>query len=551
MKRKMWILPLIIALTLSSIPIVEAKPGVLQVEWQRQLPGISGHSVIQTSDGGYLVLGLNASVQIYDGGGKEYVNKTSILLKTDSSGNLEWTKTYPFEGISLELSKVVQTRDGGYALAGTAVFNTTIAEGKVNLPIGKIYLLKIDSDGNAQWSKSLPSYNNSYLDADSGDFRAFIQTNDGGFALVSGFNHLMYLNAIWFVKTDSDGNLEYAKEIDSPLGGPDSVSQVSDGYMIVGGIIGRGGSGGRAGIVKMDLQGNTVWNQLYGEAYNQENPGARCGAPTNDGGYVIGGSFSGSRNAWIVKTDSEGRMVWDQKFTYGGSYTAIDSISQTRGGGYFFVASAQESKTVSWETKFFTWVAKTDSFGKVESQIVFLGGSNPGSIFQANDGGFVFVGTWRLNDVGNQQIWLVKFTPKTIPPEQLPPSIMILSPENKAYPLGGNISLTYIVDDTIRSLDYSINDQPNAALTGNSTIIGLPEGNHTLKIYAHDGLGNIETAETEFTIGEETRSAGEPLPTSLIIEITLIVVIVAIVGFILGTKTNQRKNKQQPNLPPN
>ena len=415
----------------------------------------------------------------------------------------------------------------------------------------KIYLLKTDSGGDTQWSKALPSYNDSYSDVSSGNFGAFTQTSEGGFALVSGFGHLMYLNEIWFVKTDASGELQFAIEIDSPLGGPDSVSQTTGGYMIVGGIIGRGGSGGRAGIVKIDNQGNTLWCQLYGEAYNQENPSPTCGAATSDGGYVIGGYlYIGKRGGWIVKTDSSGSMLWDNTYAYGGSYTMINSISQTRDEGFIFVGSTQESLEVSPQTKFSMWVAKTDSQGTVENQIDFSGASNPASVLQTNDGGYVFVGTWRFNDIGNQQIWLVKFTASTIPPDQLPPSVSILSPENRDYPLAGNISLTYLIDDTIKSLSYSIDGRANATLSENTTIIGLPQGKHNLKIYAYDGLGNTEAAQTEFTVGEKTDSAGEPFPTSLIIEITLIVIIVAIVSFILGTKINQRKNKQQPNLPP-
>lgn len=121
------------------------------------------------------------------------------MLKTDSSGNLLWEKTYGFEGESLELLMIIPTIDGGYALGGIEVFNTT-EEGKMSSFTNKLSLYKIDSDGNLQWSKLLPSYNDIYTDVSSGSFGAFIQTSDGGYAFASGFNHMMYLNEIWFVK---------------------------------------------------------------------------------------------------------------------------------------------------------------------------------------------------------------------------------------------------------------------------------------------------------------------------------------------------------------
>jgi hypothetical protein len=104
-----------------SIPSTKADAVVLQVEWQQFLPGISGSSVIQTSDGGYLALGVNASIQKNDLGEDVFVNQEPILVKTNASGNVIWTKIYHVEGGGLELSKVIQTNDGGYALGGVFV----------------------------------------------------------------------------------------------------------------------------------------------------------------------------------------------------------------------------------------------------------------------------------------------------------------------------------------------------------------------------------------------------------------------------------------------
>jgi len=414
----MPVLALLILIS-SSLPFSRAKPGAFEVEWQRQLPGISGNSVIQSQDGGYLVLGTNASeIQVNDLGNRMYVKQEPILLKTDSSGNLLWEKTFSFEGERLELASIIPTSDRGFALGGTGVFDTTEE--------GKLSLLKVDSEENFQWSKLLPSFNDTYPDVSRGSFGAFIQTSDGGYAFAGGFNHMMYLNEIWFVKTSSEGDVEIAVEVDSPLGGPVSLAQTDGGYAIVGGIMGRGGSGGRAGIVRIDSQGNTLGYTLYGEGYSQDNPYVRCGAPTSDGGFIIGGYFGAGRQSWIVKTDSEDVMVWDKTPQFGESYTVIDAISQVKDGGYVFVGSAQESRSVTSETKFFTWVGKMDGLGMMESQIEFSGASNPKSIMQTDDGGYAFVGTWRLNDIGNQEIWFVKFSSKIIPYAELPPSVLIV-----------------------------------------------------------------------------------------------------------------------------
>ena len=68
------------------------------------------------------------------------------LVKTDSNGNMQWNKTYG--GSSTEApSSVVQTKDGGYALAG----NTVTSSAGIP-PNDDFWLVKTESNGNMQWS---------------------------------------------------------------------------------------------------------------------------------------------------------------------------------------------------------------------------------------------------------------------------------------------------------------------------------------------------------------------------------------------------------------
>ena len=71
----------------------------------------SQFSIIQTRDGGYAIVGPSS----YYSAGYNDIK----LIKTDSSGKIQWTKTYGGEGDEKAFS-LVQTTDGGYALAGSA-----------------------------------------------------------------------------------------------------------------------------------------------------------------------------------------------------------------------------------------------------------------------------------------------------------------------------------------------------------------------------------------------------------------------------------------------
>jgi len=70
------------------------------------------HSLVQTSDGGFALAGETKSF----GAG----NFDFWLVKTDGLGNKEWTRTYGGADID-SANSVVQTSDGGYAVAGNTL----------------------------------------------------------------------------------------------------------------------------------------------------------------------------------------------------------------------------------------------------------------------------------------------------------------------------------------------------------------------------------------------------------------------------------------------
>ena len=94
----------------------------------------SGSSLIQTSDGGYAIAGITTSFGA--GGADVYV------VKLDAKGNLQWTKT--IGGKSADGgSSLIQTSDGGYAIAGTT---TSFGAGWINVDV---YVVKLDKNGDA------------------------------------------------------------------------------------------------------------------------------------------------------------------------------------------------------------------------------------------------------------------------------------------------------------------------------------------------------------------------------------------------------------------
>jgi hypothetical protein len=103
--------------------------------WSRTYGGTKddyGESVVQTSDGGYAIAGETQSFGV--AGDFDF-----YLVKTDSTGSMQWNKTYGGTGDDAGNS-VVQTSDGGYAIAGIT--------SPIHFGVWDVYLVKTDVNGN-------------------------------------------------------------------------------------------------------------------------------------------------------------------------------------------------------------------------------------------------------------------------------------------------------------------------------------------------------------------------------------------------------------------
>jgi len=81
-----------------------------------------------------------------------------------------------------------------------------------------------------------------------------------------------------------------------------------------------------------------------------------------------------------------------------------------------------------------------------------------------------------------------------------PPSISIVSPENKTYATT-NVPLTFMIDESVSWMAYSLDNQANVTITGNTTLSGLSEGSHNLVVYANDTANNNGSSNiVHFTI---------------------------------------------------
>lgn len=93
-----------------------------------------------------------------------------------------------------------------------------------------------------------------------------------------------------------------------------------------------------------------------------------------------------------------------------------------------------------------------------------------------------------------------------------PPTVTVLQIENKTY-TDSEVPLDFAVSESVSRISYVLDGQDNMTVFGNTTLIGLRNGEHNLTVYAWDDAGNIGASKTvTFSVAKP-----EPLPTALVV----------------------------------
>jgi hypothetical protein len=326
--------------------------------WIKHFEGTSwGHAVIQTSDGGYLVAGGTGYSEGSD----------ALLIKTDSDGNIQWIKELgsngwdAFEGLC-ELS------DGCFVASGTKD--------------DKGFLAKVDADGNHLWEKTYGSSIGGYCI----DVR---QTFDNGFILTGIYYSDPRMG--WLIRTDSAGDEIWSKTFGGDIPGTlHHVRITSDEGFIL-----SGWKTGMSWALKTDENGNIEWENNYYGVFNS-------GMQTSDGGYIFTGSIGkllDLKDIYLVKVDSEGNELWNKDF---GTFFSSESslcVEETNDGGFIVIGSYLGIGTILnyiQNNHFFPlwskmWLLKMDSNGNLEWDKKLETGFGR-CVKQTIDGGFILTG---------------------------------------------------------------------------------------------------------------------------------------------------------------
>lgn len=384
----------------------------------------SGKSLINTIDGGYAILGHTQSTN-GDISNKQNESFDYWLLKFDSQSNLQWQKTYGGTNDDRGNS-IIQTTDGGYAILGFSKSNN--GDVTQNNGFNDFWASKLNSTGDIIWQKNFGfSGSDTGISIIQTRDDGFLLSGSLDVSASSGQGNSKTLKTkhaggdYWVIKLDNAGNKEWSKFYggsftDTPN---DAIQTQDNGYIIVGSSdsndidITKNKSSYDFWIIKISETGTLIWEQSFGgdeidEAYAITNSG--------DGNYVIVGDTrstslditnnNGAADLWLIKITPNGNLLWQK--TFGGiSFDSGRSIFKTQDNGFLISGNSRSTNgnLTNNNGQNDAWILKVDNNANLKWQKT-IGGSNIDLAFdstQLTNGSIITVGETTSNDIDIDQ----------------------------------------------------------------------------------------------------------------------------------------------------
>ena len=353
------------------------------------------------------------------------------------------------------------------------------------------------------------------------------------------------------MKVDVDGNKIWDKTYGgSGIERTPVITADQEGNILVGAISNSPADGNKSHpnfgthydlwLVKVDGDGNKIWDKTYGGSGNEFPESISLLA---DGSILIGNRSNssadgnksdpcfGSYDLWLVKVDGDGNKIWDK--TYGGSGMDADPQVLPASDGGIIIGSRSNSpadgnKRDPGNGSYDAWILKVDADGNIEWDRSFGGNETEfiGGLIQAKGERYIVAGqsgsgvsgSKTTSNQGSYDYWLFKINEfgeipgmdgsvikrDSITPLQLNETIRkYLSPELLAQPMYSGISLsgdevTLIPQIEGKFLEYqwykdgiAVSGETSPTLNITSYNGTSNDGNYTLEV--KNDFGAVET----------------------------------------------------------
>lgn len=264
--------------------------GSGSILWNKSIDsgeGEDGFSVRADPNGGYLLAG-SSGISIH---------ANFYIVRIDEQGSQVWDRKIPVLSLGSATGTLVQ-----------ATGESQIAGWGLDLSNGgwtNMILLSLDAEGNVVRSGSYGGAKDEYCNA-------VTRTADAGFLLV-GWTTSTGAGGqdVYVVKVDADGNAVWSKSYGGAASdGASAVTATPDGgYVIAGWTESMGAGDVDLYLIKIDGDGTLLWQRTFG---GPDPDRAQAITVADDGGLIVVGSTqsmgAGDWDIYVVKTNANGEL---------------------------------------------------------------------------------------------------------------------------------------------------------------------------------------------------------------------------------------------------
>lgn len=288
-------------------------------------------------------------------------NTDVYLLKIDSSCNKEWS--WALGGLNNDWGYAVkQTFDKGFIIAAST---NSYGNGGYDA-----MLIKRDSSGNYEWERT-------YGDNDWDFAYDVIQTFDSGFVFCGEtYNNTNGFSDVYVVKTNAVGDTLWTRTVGGALKDKgNAVIETSDSNIVVVGVKNTLSDSLQAYALKFSKEGTLLWDSAYGGVSNEE---VKDVIQTQDGLYVLSGYstavVSGDKDYYVIKIDTNGFLVWEQFFS-GIKDEEANALAEIDNGDLWIVGYTEAHGGGKKDPKIFRitsggwWANQNSTFGVLEDEV--------------------------------------------------------------------------------------------------------------------------------------------------------------------------------------
>lgn len=340
------------------------------IVWSKTIGGSEGDfamNIIKTGDSNYVIAGYSGSsdhdlprnIGMHD----------FFIIKMNENGTIIWSKVYGF-GSHDHAHKIIQTRDGGYFIAGFADYagldgnpgdngeghQMDRNSNSVQHGVGEFFGIKLDAQGEFQWYRYYGGTQNDRVND-------IVEANDGGIIMV-GYSESSDFDVegakgsydYWVIKIDQNGHLHWKKnyggsDIDQAYG---IVKTEYNSYLIVGqsnsvdGDISSPKGNTDLWVIHINDHGHLIWDKSFGGS--QFDTGYAIKKIPNNQFMVVGHSRSSENNlenkgqndvfALTFDIHPNTGVIW-QKTLGGSSFDLGYDFAQTLDGSIVIVGDTQ------------------------------------------------------------------------------------------------------------------------------------------------------------------------------------------------------------------